>query len=292
MIQSMTGFGRSEVYESGKKITVEIKSVNHRYCEISVRMPKKLNFYDSAVRQLIKKYVGRGKVDVYISMETDDVTGSTVKYNKTLAQEYYNNISMIAEDLNLPSDISVMSLARMPEVLTLEESEDEHEKTWEILEKAISESCEMLISTRAAEGEHLKEDIIGKLNGLLDMVKIIEDRSPEMMAAYRKKLTEKLNEVITDTNLSEQLIAGELILYADKICVDEETVRLRTHIVNMKKTLEGGENIGRKLDFLAQEMNREANTTLSKANDIEISEVAINIKTEIEKIREQIQNIE
>ncbi|MCR4840978.1 MAG: YicC family protein [Lachnospiraceae bacterium] len=292
MIQSMTGFGRSEVYESGKKITVEIKSVNHRYCEISVRMPKKLNFYDSAVRQLIKKYVGRGKVDVYISMETDDVTGSTVKYNKTLAQEYYNNISMIAEDLNLPSDISVMSLARMPEVLTLEESEDEHEKTWEILEKAISESCEMLISTRAAEGTHLKEDIIGKLNGLLDMVKIIEDRSPEMMAAYRKKLTEKLNEVITDTNLSEQLIAGELILYADKICVDEETVRLRTHIVNMKKTLEGGENIGRKLDFLAQEMNREANTTLSKANDIEISEVAINIKTEIEKIREQIQNIE
>jgi uncharacterized protein (TIGR00255 family) len=292
MIQSMTGFGRSEVYESGKKITVEIKSVNHRYCEISVRMPKKLNFYDSAVRQLIKKYVGRGKVDVYISMETDDVTGSTVKYNKTLAQEYYNNISMIAEDLNLPSDISVMSLARMPEVLTLEESEDEHEKTWEILEKAISESCEMLISTRAAEGEHLKEDIIGKLNGLLDMVKIIEERSPEMMAAYRKKLTEKLNEVITDTNLSEQLIAGELILYADKICVDEETVRLRTHIVNMKKTLEGGENIGRKLDFLAQEMNREANTTLSKANDIEISEVAINIKTEIEKIREQIQNIE
>ena len=162
----------------------------------------------------------------------------------------------------------------------------------EILEKAISESCEMLISTRAAEGEHLKEDIIGKLNGLLDMVKIIEERSPEMMAAYRKKLTEKLNEVITDTNLSEQLIAGELILYADKICVDEETVRLRTHIVNMKKTLEGGENIGRKLDFLAQEMNREANTTLSKANDIEISEVAINIKTEIEKIREQIQNIE
>ena len=292
MIQSMTGFGRSEVYESGKKITVEIKSVNHRYCEISVRMPKKLNFYDSAVRQLIKKYVGRGKVDVYISMETDDVTGSTVKYNKTLAQEYYNNISMIAEDLNLPSDISVMSLARMPEVLTLEESEDEHEKTWEILEKAISESCEMLISTRAAEGEHLKKDIIGKLNGLLDMVKIIEERSPEMMAAYRKKLTEKLNEVITDTNLSEQLIAGELILYADKICVDEETVRLRTHIVNMKKTLEGGENIGRKLDFLAQEMNREANTTLSKANDIEISEVAINIKTEIEKIREQIQNIE
>ena len=288
----MTGFGRSEVYESGKKITVEIKSVNHRYCEISVRMPKKLNFYDSAVRQLIKKYIGRGKVDVYISLETDEVSGTTVKYNKTLAKEYFDNISTIASDLDLPCDISVMSLARMPDVLTIEESEDEHEKTWEILEKAISESCEMLINTRAAEGEHLKEDINSKLDGLLDMVEIIEKRSPEMMAAYRKKLTDKLNEVISDTNLSEQLIAGELILYADKICVDEETVRLRTHIINMKKTLEGGENIGRKLDFLAQEMNREANTTLSKANDIEISEVAINIKTEIEKIREQIQNIE
>ena len=288
----MTGFGRAEVYECGKKITVEIKSVNHRYCEISVRMPKKLNFYDSAVRQLIKKFVNRGKVDVYISMETDDETGSIVKYNKSLAKDYFDNITKISEDLGIPCDVSVMSLARMPEVLTLEESEEEHEKTWEILEKAISDSCKMLIETRTAEGEHLKADIISKLDGLLEMVAKIEKRSPEMMAAYRQKLTDKLSEVISDTNISEQLIAGELIIYADKICVDEETVRLKTHVTNMKKTLEGTESIGRKLDFLAQEMNREANTTLSKANDIEISEIAINIKTEIEKIREQIQNIE
>jgi len=292
MIRSMTGYGRAEICEDGRKITVEIKSVNHRYCEISTRMPKKMSFYDSAVRQLVKKYVNRGKIDVYISLQDDSEGASIVKYNSAIAKEYYSYLKQMSEDLGIAEEISVASISRMPEVLTLEESESDQEKTWELLEKTVNEACVNFVETRTAEGRHLKEDIFSKLDGMLDMVSKIEKRSPEMMAAYRQKLTDRLNEVLSDTNLSEQLIAAELILYADKTCVDEETVRLRTHVENMKKTLDSGENVGRKLDFLAQEMNREANTTLSKANDIEVSEIAINLKTEIEKIREQIQNIE
>ncbi len=292
MIRSMTGYGRAEICEDGRKITVEIKSVNHRYCEISTRMPKKMSFYDSAVRQLVKKYVNRGKIDVYVSLQDDSEGASIVKYNSAIAKEYYSYLKQMSEDLGIAEEISVASISRMPEVLTLEESESDQEKTWELLEKTVNEACVNFVETRTAEGRHLKEDIFSKLDGMLDMVSKIEKRSPEMMAAYRQKLTDRLNEVLSDTNLSEQLIAAELILYADKTCVDEETVRLRTHVENMKKTLDSGENVGRKLDFLAQEMNREANTTLSKANDIEVSEIAINLKTEIEKIREQIQNIE
>ena len=292
MIRSMTGFGRAETNEDGKKITVEMKSVNHRYCEISTRMPKKLNFYDSAVRQLVKKYVVRGKVDVYVSLQDDSDSGSNVKYNEAIAKEYLGYLKQMSDELGVANDVTVTSLARMPEVLVLEESESDQEKTWEHLEKTVILACENLSEMRAVEGAHLKEDIIGKLDGMVGYIDQIEKRTPEMMAAYRKKLKEKLDEVISDTNISEQLIAGELIIYSDKICVDEETVRLRTHITNMKKTLDAADNIGRKLDFLAQEMNREANTTLSKANDIEVSELAINLKTEIEKIREQIQNIE
>ncbi len=292
MIRSMTGFGRAETNEEGRKITVEMKSVNHRYCEISTKMPKKLNFYDSAVRQLVKKYVVRGKVDIYISLQDESDSGSNVKYCKAIAEEYLQYLKQISEELSVPFDVTATSLARMPEVLVLEESESDQEKTWEQLEKTVILACENLSEMRAVEGEHLKNDIISKLDGMTELIDEVEKRTPEMMAAYRKKLKEKLDEVISDTNISEQLIAGELIIYSDKICVDEETVRLRTHIKNMKKTLDAADNVGRKLDFLAQEMNREANTTLSKANDITVSELAINLKTEIEKIREQIQNIE
>lgn len=292
MIKSMTGFGRGEAVSEGKKFTVEIKSVNHRYCEISTRMPKKLNFYDSAVRQLVKKYANRGKIDVFITLQDDNEDASLIKYNPSLAKEYFKYLKQMSEELGLDEPVSIQTLARMPEVFVLEDGENDEDKIWELLEEAVKAACESFVETRLAEGEHLKQDIRAKLDGMLGMVAEIEKRSPEMMAAYRKKLEDRLAEVLNDTKISEQLIAAELILYADKTCVDEETVRLRTHVENMKKTLDAGENIGRKLDFLAQEMNREANTTLSKANDIEVSEIAINLKTEIEKIREQIQNIE
>ncbi len=292
MVKSMTGFGRAELTGDGKKITVEIKSVNHRYCEISTRLPRKLNCYDSAVRQMIKKYADRGKIDVNVSVTAEEPDGTGVKYNPAVAAEYAKYLRQMAQENGIAEDISLTLLARMPEVLTLEEPEEDQEKTKELLERAIDEAGRLFSDSRSAEGEHLKKDIIGKLDGLGLKVAEIEKRSPEMMEEYRSKLYERISEILSDTNLTEKTIAAELIIYADKTCVDEETVRLRAHIDNMKKTLEQGENVGRKLDFLAQEMNREANTILSKANDIEVSEVAIEIKTEIEKIREQIQNIE
>ncbi|MGN0164828.1 MAG: YicC/YloC family endoribonuclease [Lachnospiraceae bacterium] len=292
MIKSMTGFGRAELSENGKKFTVEMKSVNHRYCEISTRLPRKLNCYDSAVRQIIKKYANRGKIDINISMTDDGEGGNSIKYNSQIAMEYAKYLRLLSEEAGINEDLSLGLLARMPEVFTLEESEEDQEKTWELLEKAVHQACTGFAESRSSEGEHLKNDIIDKLNGLYGKIELIEKRSPEMMEEYRKKLFDKISEILCDTNLTEKTIAAELIIYADKTCVDEETVRLRAHIENMKATLSQGENVGRKLDFLAQEMNREANTILSKANDIEVSGIAIDIKTEIEKIREQIQNIE
>lgn len=292
MMKSMTGFGRAELSDNGRKVTAEIKSVNHRYCEVSVRLPKKLNCYDAAVRQIVKKYADRGKIDLNLSLTDEGESGSCVKYNPKIAAEYAEYLRRLAEENHINETVSLSLLARMPEVFSLEEPAEDSEKTWELLEKTVTEACEKFSESRIAEGAHLKKDIEDKLDGLAGKIELIEKRSPEMMEEYRKKLYDKISEVLCDTNLTEKTIAAELIIYADKTCVDEETVRLRAHINNMKDTLTQGANVGRKLDFLAQEMNREANTILSKANDIEVSGVAIEIKTEIEKIREQIQNIE
>lgn len=292
MIKSMTGFGRAELSDSGKKLTVEIKSVNHRYCEISTRLSRKLNCFDSVVRQIVRSYANRGKIDINVSYTDEGECDSTIKYNSSLAAEYAKYLRQMAMENQICEDIGITLLARMPEVFTLEEQEEDKDKTLELLEKAVAEACVQFSSSREAEGIHLKNDILAKLDGLYAKIELIEKRSPEMMEEYRQKLYNKISEIICDTNLTEKTIAAELIIYADKTCVDEETVRLRAHIDNMKKTIAQGENVGRKLDFLAQEMNREANTILSKANDIEVSGVAIDIKTEIEKIREQIQNIE
>lgn len=292
MVKSMTGFGRAEVTDGIRRIIVELKSVNHRYCDISTKLPKKFNCFDSFVRQTVKEYADRGKIDIFVSCINDADSTSTVKYNSVIASEYIACIKKMSEDLNLTYDISLPVLSRMPEVLTIEEKSEDPEDIKDLLDQALREACEEFISARLVEGEHLKDDILNKLDGLEIMIAKVEKRYPEMMEEYRKKLEDKLNEVLTDKNVSEQAVAAELVLYADKICVDEETVRLHSHIKNMRETLESGVNVGRKLDFLAQEMNREANTILSKANDISVSGYAIDIKTEIEKIREQIQNIE
>lgn len=292
MLKSMTGFGRCELCEDGKKITVEMKSVNHRYCELSLRMPKKLNFFEAGIRNVIKKYASRGKIDVFISYE-DELEGmSGVKYNRELAAEYVKYMKQMAAEFDLPEDISVMGLARMQDVLTNDDTGMEEERIQGLLERAVTGACEKFVETRLAEGERLRQDIFDKLDFMLEGVAFIEERSPKLLEEYRAKLRAKIQEVLGDTHLDETTLATELVIYADKVCVDEETVRLRAHIKSMKDTLTAAVNIGRKLDFIAQEMNREANTILSKANDLEISDVAINLKTEIEKVREQIQNIE
>ncbi|MCR5531426.1 MAG: YicC family protein [Lachnospiraceae bacterium] len=292
MLKSMTGFGRCELSEDGKKISVEMKSVNHRYCEIGLRMPKKLNYYESLIRNTIKQYANRGKIDVFISYEDEKEGLAGIRYNRELAATYVGYIRQMAEEFGLSADISAAGLARMQDVIVNDDSAGDEEQLKSLVERAVTGACEKFVETRLAEGEHLKQDIFGKLDGLLEGVAFIEHRSPEIVEEYRNKLNAKIREVLGDTQIDQNVLATELVIYADKICTDEETVRLRAHIKNMKETLNVATNIGRKLDFIAQEMNREANTILSKANDMQVSDTAINLKTEIEKIREQIQNIE
>lgn len=292
MLKSMTGFGRSEIATKERKVIVEIKAVNHRFCDISIKMPKKLSFFEAGIRNLLKQYIGRGKVDVFLYYE--DYTENTVcvKFNEDLAREYLNNLNRLSSEFNLVNDITTSNLSRYPDVFTLEEQAIDEDQLWAFLEKAIREASEKFVEARIAEGEHLREDLVSKLDGLLDYVSFIEEKSPQILADYRSKLISKVHELLGDNKIDEGILATELTIYADKICVDEETVRLRSHISNMSKTLFEDDSVGRKLDFIAQEMNREANTILSKANDIEVTNKAINLKTDIEKIREQIQNIE
>ncbi len=292
MIKSMTGFGRSENSTVNRKIIVEIKAVNHRYCDVTIKMPKKISFFEASIRNLLKQYIQRGKVDVFITYEDYTESKLCVKYNEDIARAYYTNIKKLSEDFDLENDLKASSLSRYPEVLTLEEQDIDEEEIWSLLETTINEACERFVETRIVEGDHLKKDIFQKLDAINDKVAFIEEREPQIIKEYRDKLMNKVQELLGDTKIDESVLATELIIYSDKICVDEETVRLKSHINHTKSTLAEGNSVGRKLDFIAQEMNREANTILSKANDLEVSNMAIDIKTEIEKIREQIQNIE
>ena len=292
MIKSMTGFGRNEVSEEKRKITVEIKSVNHRYLDVNIKMPKKVSFFEAAIRTELKKYMQRGKVDVFIAYEDFTESNVCVKYNKELAAEYMSYLEKMAEDFGLDNDIRVSALSRYPEVLTMEEQSVDEEEIWKALCGAVQGAAEKFAETRLKEGEALKTDLIAKLDGMLDHLSFIEERSPQLVEEYKDKLRERVRELLEDTQIEESRLLLEVTLFADKICVDEELVRLRNHIETTRQTLVDGGSIGRKLDFIAQEMNREANTILSKTNNMEISNRAIELKTEIEKVREQIQNIE
>lgn len=292
MIKSMTGFGRSEIVKGNRKISVEIKSVNHRYLEVGIKMPKKLNVFESRMRDLLKKYATRGKIDIFINYEDDSESQVNLKFNQNIADEYMAIFNNMSEKYNLKNDMTVGGLARFPEVITMDEVQEDEEELWHFIEEAMKAALEQFVNTRILEGENLKKDLLGKLDHMEELVAFVEKRSPEIMKEYRSKLESKVKELLGDTTIDESRIATEVIIYADKICVDEETVRLRSHIEHARKCLNEDGGIGRKMDFIAQEMNREANTTLSKANDIEISNAAIDLKTEIEKVREQIQNIE
>lgn len=292
MIKSMTGFGRCEVVENNRKFTVEMKSVNHRYLDVNIKMPKKLNFFESAIRGELKNFISRGKVDIFISYEDFSEDTSSIRYNRELAGEYLKYLRQMAEDFGLDDDIRVSTLSKYPEVFTMEEQGIDEEELWKELKKAVTGAAEMFVQTRITEGEHLRDDLIEKLDAMLTLVDFVAERSPQIVGEYRQKLEDKVRELLADNTVDEGRLLTEVTIFADKICVDEEVVRLRSHIETTKKTLKEGGSIGRKLDFIAQEMNREANTILSKANDLEVSNCAIELKTEIEKVREQIQNIE
>ena len=292
MIKSMTGFGRCEFTDEKRKFTVELKSVNHRYLDVNIKMPKKLNFFESSIRALLKEYIERGKVDVYITYEDYTEDNYALKYNSALAAQYLDYLNRMAEEFGLENDIRVSNLSRYPDVLVMEEQDVDEKELWDGLERALRGACEQFAASRIKEGENLKVDLIDKLDHMISYIDFIEKRSPLIMEEYRKRLEDKIKEILGDRQMDDGRIATEVTIYADKVCVDEETVRLRSHINTTKETLLEGGSIGRKLDFIAQEMNREANTILSKANNIEISDTGINLKTSIEKVREQIQNIE
>ncbi len=292
MIKSMTGFGRCEIMEGDRKYTVEMKSVNHRYLDVSIKMPKKLYMFENAIRNELKKYASRGKVDIFISLEDFSESNAVVRYNHELAAEYLAHLEKMADEFHLDNDIRVSTLSRYPEVLTMEEVSADEEELWKELLTAFQGAAEQFVASRITEGEHLREDLLEKLNGMLSLVAFIEERSPQIVREYREKLEAKVQELLGDVKVDEARLLMEVTIFADKACVDEEIVRLKSHIATTRETLLQGGDIGRKLDFIAQEMNREANTTLSKSNDLAISNCAIELKTEIEKVREQIQNIE
>ena len=299
MIKSMTGFGRAEAVSRERKVSVELKSVNHRYLDLNIKMPKRLSYFEGEIRNVMKTYIRRGKVDVFITYEDYTMGGMALKYNAELAKEYLGYLNQMSEELGIENDIRVSTLSRYPDVFTMEEqAPDEEEQApdeeelWNFLEGPLHEACRKFVETRQREGANLKQDLLGKLDGLEAKVDVVEKRSPEVVKAYREKLEAKMHELLEDNQIDDSRIAAEVILFSDKICNDEETVRLRSHIHGMRKILDEDEGVGRKMDFMAQEMNREANTILSKSNDLTVSNAAIDLKTEIEKIREQIQNIE
>ena len=258
MIKSMTGFGRCEVQEADRKITVEMKSVNHRYLDVNIKMPKKLNFFEAAMRNELKNYIQRGKVDIFITYEDYTESNVCVKYNKELAAEYLKYLNQMSEEFGLDNDIRVSVLSRYPEIFTMEEQTIDEEALWQLLDRAIKGAAEGFVETRIKEGENLKNDLCEKLDGMLAHVDFITERSPEIIAEYKQKLTDKVKELLEDTKIDESRLLMEVTIFADKVCVDEELVRLRSHIEATKDALIKGGSIGRKLDFIAQEMNREA----------------------------------
>ncbi len=292
LLRSMTGFGRHEVSYGDRKLCVEIKSVNHRYLDLNIKMPKKFNEFESLIRSLLKEYIKRGKVDVFVTYEDHSLESVRPQYNEKMAAAYMEIFNQMASQFDVKNDITLSRLATMPEVVSMEQVETDEDFLQGMIEEAVRSAAEKFVETRIVEGNKLKEDLLSKLENMSQWVCQIEKRSPSIVTEYREKLVDKVKELLSDNTIDESRILTEVTIFSDKICVDEETVRLATHIESMKNSLIQGGSIGRNLDFVAQEMNREANTILSKANDIETSNIAIALKTEIEKVREQIQNLE
>lgn len=292
MIRSMTGYGRSELLTDTCRIAVEIKSVNNRYLDINIKMPRQLNQLEAQIRAELKKSMRRGKVDVYISYEDLTESNMEVKYNARIAQEYWKYLQQMAEDFGIENDVRVSSLARFPDVFSMEEEPVDPEGIWENLKEALAEAAQMFDAARVREGEFLKKDLTGKLEEMLEHVEFISGKAPALVEEYRASLRARVAELLEASNIDESRITQEVTIYADKVCVDEELVRLHSHIEATMEELTRGGSVGRKLDFIAQEMNRESNTILSKSDDREVSDHAIELKTSVEKIREQVQNIE
>lgn len=293
MIRSMTSFGRSNSEEGKKRVfTVEMKSVNSRYLDVNIRMPKSIISLEEEIRKMISNSLNRGKVDVFINIKNYNEGAGVPKVDINLAQGYLQCLKEIEEKLNIKNDISVMQIARFPEVITMIEEEDKIDEIWEELKPLISSSLDMMINMREVEGEKLKEDILIKINQIEELVSKVEEFADSIPKVFKQKLEERLKDLLGNVEVDENRIAIEVCILADKATVDEEIIRLNSHINQVRETLKLNEPIGRKLDFIVQEMNRETNTIGSKSSDIKMTNIVIDIKNILEKIREQVQNIE
>ena len=292
MIKSMTGYGRFEGIIDGRNVVFEIKSVNHRFLELQCRTPRGCGFIEETIKNLVGEYIRRGKVDVFVAIEADDNVASEVTINHSLAAGYVNALRELRDRYELADDISVSSVAKYSDIFTVRKAPENEEALCALTEKAGRQAIEAFIAMREREGEKLREDVLKRCDSIISVVEIIEKRAPQLVEEYRARLTERLNDILSDTTADPQRILTEAAIFADKTAVDEETVRLRSHIDQLRMMLSGDEAVGRKIDFIVQEMNREANTIGSKISDAELAHRVVDIKSEIEKIREQIQNIE
>lgn len=293
MVRSMTGFGMGNISNDTGDFTVEIKTVNHRYYDINIKMPKTLICLEDRIRKVIQEKIHRGKVDVFINKNDLKKRGIKVDLNEDLVDNYVECLKKIQDRYDIGEKISLDLITRFPDAIIVQEEQEDIEKTWnDIISKPLKEAIDMLVSMREKEGIKLKQNILGKCDAIKDLIDKIEEKSPLVVKEYRDKLKKRLEELLGDYDIDENRIMTEVTIFADKACIDEEIVRMNSHIIQLKETLERDEPIGRKLDFIVQEMNRETNTIASKANNLEITNYALTIKNEIEKIREQIQNIE
>lgn len=292
MVRSMTGYGKGFAENESARVTIEMKSVNHRYLDLNIKLPKKLNFLESLIRNKISESIFRGKVDVYITLNEHSDACYKVSINDIIAKEYFDSIAEMAEKLGVENDMKASNIVRLPDVIELEETDSDEDSLKELVLSALSDCINQFVDSRIAEGARLEKDLVSKMDEMLVLVDKLEKRSPVIIEEYKDRLTTKIHELLEDNNIDENRIAQEVTIYADKVCIDEEMVRLKSHVAETRSVFELDKEVGRKLDFLAQELNREANTILSKSTDVEIADIGITLKTLIEKVREQIQNIE
>lgn len=298
MLKSMTGYGRSQKILNGRDILVEIRSVNHRYYEYSSRIPRSYSYIDDKLKALLKTGISRGKVEVSVSINTIEGKDTVIAVNKAVAEGYVNALRSLNEEMGsngstwLEDDLKLSKLIKLPDIFNIQKTPDDEEQVWNDVSEVTAEALEKFVSMRQTEGERLRNDVIEKSDAILEMVAKVEELSPQTVENYRNRLFKKLSEVLEDKNIDEQRIVTEAAIFSEKIAVDEETVRLRSHISQLRSMLDSDETVGRKLDFIVQEMNREVNTIGSKAQDLNVTRIVVDMKAEIEKIREQIQNIE
>ena len=288
----MTGYGRAQKILNGRDILVEIRSVNHRYYEYSSRIPRTYSYIDEKMKTLLKTSVSRGKVEVSVTINNIEAKESEISINKAVAEGYINALRSVSDELGLKDDLVLSKIIKLPEIFVVQKAPDNQEQIWADIAEVADESLSKFVEMRSTEGEKLKNDIIAKADFILNMVAQVEELSPQTVENYRNRLYQKLSEILENKDIDEQRILSESAVFAEKIAVDEETVRLRSHISQLKNMFDSDDPIGRKLDFIVQEMNREVNTIGSKAQDLNITKIVVDMKAEIEKIREQIQNIE